>query len=164
MSVVCSKQDVRLTVPSSIESIHGVDAWPASINDSYGRVLTGFRNWPDWIQGVCSVKQTDSRPPARSTKLQVDSEHEITCSIDHWGPPRGLQVSIDLALGYIVYSFLIETSPENAEMCISLDLERRLIDLSRIAALFFRWRLQKLGARILTNLTARTKPPKHNYD
>lgn len=62
-------------------------------------------------------------------------------SIDRWGPPRRLQVSIDLALGQIVYSFLIETSPENAEMSISLDLERRLISVSRIAALFFRLRL-----------------------
>jgi len=88
----------------------------------------------------------------------------MTCSIVRWGPPRRLQVCIDLALGQIVYSFLIETSPENAEMWISLDLERRLIGVSRIAALFFRLRLQKLGAKILTNLTAITRPPKNNYD
>ena len=88
----------------------------------------------------------------------------MTCSIDRWGPPRRLQVCIDLALGQIVYSFLIETSPENAKMCISLDLERRLIGVSRIAALFFRWRLQKLGAKILTDLTPRTRPLRNNYD
>jgi hypothetical protein len=87
-----------------------------------------------------------------------------TCSIDRWDPPRSLQVSIDLAPGQIAYGFLIGTSPENAEMCISLDLERRLIGASRIAALFFRWLLQKVGAKILTNLATRTRPPKKNYD
>ncbi|MDB9968807.1 hypothetical protein OAE08_03965 [Gammaproteobacteria bacterium] len=87
-----------------------------------------------------------------------------TCSIDRRDPPRSLQVIIDLAPGQIANGFLIETSPENAEMCISLDLERRLIGVSRIAALFFRWRLQKLGAKILTDLTPRIRPPKNNYD
>ncbi|MFT7472518.1 MAG: hypothetical protein ACI8XU_002416 [Kiritimatiellia bacterium] len=84
------------------------------------------------------------------------------CSIDRWDPPRSLQVSIDLAPGEIAYGFLIETSPENAEMRISLDLERRLIGVSRIAALFFRWRLQKHGVKILANLTARTRPAKND--
>jgi hypothetical protein len=87
-----------------------------------------------------------------------------TCSIDRRDPPRSLQVIIDLAPGQIANGFLIETSPENAKMCISLDLERRLIGVSRIAALFFRWRLQKLGAKILANLAARTRPPKNSYD
>jgi len=85
-----------------------------------------------------------------------------TCSIDRWDPPRSLQVSIDLAPGEIAYGFVIEISPENAEMHISLDLERRLIGASRIAVFFFRWRLQKLGAKILTNLAARTRPAKND--
>ena len=133
------------------------------MNDCCWRVLTGFRNWSDWIPGVRSAKQTDSQPPARGTKLQVDSGM-TTCSIDRRDPPRSLQVIIDLAPGQIANGFLIETSPENAEMSISLDLERRLIGVSRIAALFFRWRLQKLGAKILTDLTPRTRPSKNNYD
>ena len=133
------------------------------MNDCCWRVLTGFRNWSDWIPGVRSAKQTDSQPPARGTKLQVDSGM-TTCSIDRRDPPRSLQVIIDLAPGQIANGFLIETSPENAEMSISLDLERRLIGVSRIAALFFRWRLQKLGAKILTDLTPRTRPPRNNYD
>ena len=164
MSVVCSRQDIRLTVPSSIESAQGADAWLATINDSCWRVLTDFRNWSDWAQGIRSGKQTDSQPQVKGTKPQVDSGHKITCSIDRWGPPRRLQVSIDLAVGQIVYSFLIETSAENAEMCLSLNLERRLIGVSGIAALFFRWRLQKLGAKILSTLAARTRSPKNNYD
>ena len=87
-----------------------------------------------------------------------------TCSIDRRDPPRSLQVIIDLAPGQIANGFLIETSPENAKMCISLDLERRLIGVSRIAALFFRWRLQKLGAKIVTDLTPRKRPLRNNYD
>jgi hypothetical protein len=163
MSTIRSRQDIRLTVPSSIESTQDVDAWLASMNDSCWRMLTGFRNWSDWIPGVRSVKQTDSQPPARGTKLQLDRGHKMTiCSIDRWDPPRSLQVSIDLAPGEIAYGFLIETSPENAEMRISLDLERRLIGVSRIAALFFRWRLQKHGVKILANLTARTRPAKND--
>lgn len=85
-----------------------------------------------------------------------------TCSIDRWDPPRSLQVSIDLAPGEIAYGFVIETSPENAEMRISLELERRLTGVSRIAAVFFRWRLQKLGPQILVNLAARIRPAKNN--
>ena len=165
MRIICSRQDIRLTVPSSIKSTQDADAWLASMNDSCWRALTGFHNWSDLIPGVRSVKQTDSQPPSRGTKLQVDSGHKMTtCSIDRWDPPRSLQVSIDLAPGQIAYGFLIETSPENAEMCIPLDLERRLIGVSRIAALFFRWPLQKVGAKILTNLATRTRPPKKNYD
>jgi hypothetical protein len=133
------------------------------MNDCCWRVLAGFRNWSDWIPGVRSLKQTDSQPPARGTKLQVDSGM-TTCSIDRRDPPRSLQVIIDLAPGQIANGFLIETSPENAEMCISLDLERRLIGVSRIAALFFRWRLQKLGAKIVTDLTPRKRPLRNNYD
>ena len=110
------------------------------MNECCWRVLTGFRNWSDWIPGVRSVKQTDSPPPARGTKLQVDSGM-TTCSIDRRDPPRSLQVIIDLAPGQTANGFLIETSLENVEMCISLDLERRLIGVSRIAAVFFRWRL-----------------------
>lgn len=163
MSIIRSKQDIRLTVPSSIESTQDVDAWLASMNDSCWRVLTGFRNWPDWVLGVRSVKQTDSEPPARGTKLHVDTGHKMTTgSIDRWDPPRSLQVSIDLTPGEIAYGFLIETNPENAEIRISLDLEHRLTGVSRIAAVFFRWRLQKLGPRILSNLAARTRPAKNN--
>ena len=164
MSIVCSRQDIRLTVPSTLESAQGADAWLATTNDSCWRVLTDFHNWSDLAQGMGSGKQTDSQPPAKGSKPQVDSGHKITCSIDRWGPPRRLQVSIDLAVGQIVDSFLIETSAENAEMCLSLNLKRRLIGVSGIAALFSRWRLQKLRAKILTNLTARTRSPKNNYD
>jgi len=163
MSLIHSKQDIRLPVPSSIVNTQDVDAWLSSMSDSGWRVLTDFRNWSNWIPGVRSVKQTDSEPPARGTKLQVDRGHKMaTCSIDRWDPPRSLQVSIDLAPGEIAYGFVIEISPENAEMHISLDLERRLIGASRIAVFFFRWRLQKLGAKILTNLAARTRPAKND--
>ncbi|MFT4814631.1 MAG: hypothetical protein ACI80L_000019 [Pseudohongiellaceae bacterium] len=85
-----------------------------------------------------------------------------TGSIDRWDPPRSLQVSIDLAPGEIAYGFLIETNPENAEIRISLDLEHRLTGVSRITAVFFRWRLQKFGSKILSNLAARTRPAKNN--
>ena len=127
MSIVCSRQDIRLTVPSTLESAQGADAWLATTNDSCWRVLTDFHNWSDLAQGMGSGKQTDSQPPAKGSKPKVDSGHKITCSIDRWGPPRRLQVSIDLAVGQIVDSFLIETSAENAEMCLSLNLKRSLI-------------------------------------
>jgi hypothetical protein len=61
----------------------------------------------------------------------------------------------------MAYGFGIETSPKNAEIRLSLELEHRLIDVSHIAAIFFKWRLQKLGPRILANLAARTRPAKN---
>ena len=163
MSIIRSRQDIRLTVLSSIESTQDVDAWLASMNDSCCRVLTGFRNWSDWIPGVHSVKQADLEPPATGTKLEVNIGHKTTtCSIDRWDRPKSLQISIETAPGEIAYGFVIETSPENAEMCIPLELESRLIDVSRIPALVFRWRLQKLGAKILANLAGRTRPAKND--
>jgi hypothetical protein len=163
MSIIHSSHDIRIAASSSIEDAQDVDAWLASMSDSGWRVLTDFRNWSNWIPGVRSVKQTDSEPPARGTKLQVDRGHNTaTCSIEVWDPPRSLQISIDLAAGEIAYGFLIETSPKNAEMRISLNLERRLIGVSRIAAFFFRWRQQRLGRKILTNLAARTRSAKND--
>ena len=85
-----------------------------------------------------------------------------TCSIDRWDPPKSLQISIETAPDEIAYGFVIKTSPENAEMCIPLELERRLIGVSRIPALVFRWRLQKLGPKILANLAGRTRPAKND--
>jgi len=112
---------------------------------------------------VHSVKRVDSESPARATKLEVNIGHKMTaCSIDRWDPPRSLQISIETAPGEIAYGFMIETSPANAEMCISLELERRLIGVSRIAALVFRWRLQNLGPKILANLAGRTRPAKND--
>lgn len=82
------------------------------------------------------------------------------CLINHWDPPRSLQISINLAAGEMAYGFLIEASPKNAEVCISLKLERSLAGASQIAAFFLRWRLQKLGQQLLPNLAARIKPAK----
>ncbi|PCI77244.1 MAG: hypothetical protein COB20_08520 [SAR86 cluster bacterium] len=158
MSIIRSSHDFRLAVPSSMENTQDADAWLALMSDSGWRVLTDFRNWPNWIPGVRGVEQADSEPPARGTKLLVDRGHKTaTCCIDRWDPPRSLQISINLTAGELAYGFLIETSPKNAEMRISLDLERSLIGMSRIAAFFFRWRLQKLGPKILANLAARTR-------
>lgn len=109
--------------------------------------------------------QTDSEPPARGTQLQVDTGHmTATCSIDRWDPPQGLQISINLAAGEIAYGFLIETSPKDEEMRISLDMERNLTGVSRIAAFFFQWRQQRLGRKMLANLAARTRPAKNLQD
>lgn len=162
MSIIRSSHDFRIAVPSSIENTQDADAWLASMSDSGWRVLTDFRNWPNWIPGVRSVKPADSEPPARGTKLLVGRGHKTAAgSIDRWDPPRSLQISINLAAGEIAYGFLIETSPKNTEMCISLELERSLLGVSRIAAFFFQWRQQKLGRQILANLAARTRPAKN---
>jgi carbon monoxide dehydrogenase subunit G len=163
MSIIRSSHSFRLAAPSPIENTQDAEAWLASMSDSGWRVLTDFRNWSEWIPGVRSVKQADSEPPARGTKLQVDRGHKTaTCSIDVWDPPRSLQISIKLAAGEMAYGFLIETSPKDAEMLISLELERSLTGASRIAAFFFTWRLQKLGTKILANLASRTRPAKND--
>jgi|TARA_B110000037_G_scaffold53083_1_gene65020 hypothetical protein len=162
MSLIHSKQEIRLAVPSSIVNPQDADAWLASMSDSGWRVLTDFQNWPNWMPGVCCVEQADSAPPARGTELQVNRGRKTTiCSIDCWDPPRTLQISINLAPGEMAYGFGVETSPKNAEIRLSLELEHRLIGVSRIAAIFFKWRLQKLGPRILANLAARTRPAKN---
>lgn len=162
MSVIHSKQDIRIVAPSSIERPQDTDAWLASMSDSGWRVLTDFRNWSNWIPGVRSVKQADSEPPARGTELQIDTGHNTAiCSIDRWDPPRSLQFSIKLSGGEIAYGFLIEASPKNAEMHISVELERSLLGAFRIGAFFFRWRQQTLGRQVLANLAARTRPAKN---
>jgi len=162
MSIIRNRQDIRISVPSSIENTQDANAWLASMSDSGWRVLTDFRNWPNWIPGVHDVKQAGSEPPARGTSLHIDRGHKTaTCTIDRWDPPRSLQISIKLAHGEIAYGFLIETSPKNAEMRFSLEVERSLIGISRIAAFFFRWRLQKLGRQMLVNLAARARPAKN---
>jgi hypothetical protein len=163
MSIICSRQNIRIAVPISIGSEGDVDAWLASMSDSAWRVLTDFRNWPDWAPELGSVKQTDSQPPARGTRLQVDRGYRsATGSIEVWDPPRCLQISINLAGGEMAYGFQVEASLRNAELQLSLELERSLIGVSRIAAFFFRWRLQKLGAQILNNLAARAQPAKND--
>ena len=145
-----------------MQNTQAADAWLVSISDSGWRVLTDFRNWPNWIPGVHEVKQADSKPPARGTNLLIERGHKsATGSIDRWDPPRGLQFSINLAPSELAYGFEIETSPKNAEMRISLELERSLFGISRIAASFFLWRQQKLGRQILENLAARTRPAKN---
>jgi len=161
MSIIRSRQDIRIAVPSSIENTHDAEAWLASMSDSGWRVLTDFRNWPDWMPGVRGVIQADSEPPARGTKLHLDRGQMTTCSIDQWDPPRSLNISINLSGGEMAYGFLIETSAKNAEMRISLELERSLIGASRIAAFFLRWRLQNLGRQLLDNLAARISPARN---
>jgi len=100
MSLIHSKQEIRLAVPSSIVNPQDADAWLASMSDSGWRVLTDFQNWPKWMLGVRGVEQADSAPPARGTELQVNRGHKTTiCSIDCWDPPRTLQISINLAHG-----------------------------------------------------------------
>ena len=161
MNIIRNRQDIRIAAPSSIENTQDADAWLASMSDSGWRVFTDFRNWSNWIPGVHNAKQTDSEPPARGTKLQIERGYKTTSgSIDRWDPPRSLQISINLAAGEMAYGFSIETSPKNAEMRISLELERSLVGMRRIAAFFFKWRLQKLGQRILANLAARIRPAK----
>ena len=162
MSIIGSRQDIRIAVPSSIGNTQDANAWLASMSDSGWRVLTDFRNWSNWMPGVHDAKLADSEPPARGTKLQIDRGHKTSaCTINHWDPPRCLQVSIELATGEIAYGFLIETSAKDAEIHISLELERSLIGISRIAAFFFRWRQQRLGRQMLVNLTARMRPAKN---
>lgn len=162
MSIIRSSHDIRIAAPSSLENAQDVDAWLASLNDSAWRVLTDFRNWSNWIPGMRNVKQADSEPPARGTALQVDRGHKVAaCSIDRWDPPRSLHFSIILSSGEVAYGFLIETSSRNAEMRISLELERRLIGVSRIAAFFFIWRLHNHGRQVLSNLAARARPAKN---
>ena len=162
MSIIRSRQDIRIAAPSSIENKQDADAWLASMSDSGWRVLTDFRNWSNWIPGVRSVQPADSEPPGRGTRLQMDRGHKsATCSIDRWDPPRCLQISIDLTAGEMAYGFLIETSSKNAEVRISLELERSLIGASRIGAFFFRWRQHKFGRQMLANLAARTRPAKN---
>ena len=162
MSIIRSSHDIGIAVPNSIEGAQDVHAWLTSMNDSGWRVLTDFRNWPNWIPEIRSVKQADSEPPARGTKLRVDSGRETaSCSIDHWDPPRCLQISIHLASGEVAYGFLIETYPKKAELRISLESERNLVGDSRIAAFFFRWRQQRLGRQILANLVDRTRLAKN---
>tara|TARA_B110000858_G_scaffold157616_1_gene180453 strand:+ start:36821 stop:37318 length:498 start_codon:yes stop_codon:yes gene_type:complete len=161
MSIIYSSHDIRIAVPSSIEKVQDAHAWLASMNDSGWRVLTDFRNWTNWIPGVHRVKQANSEPPARGTKLRVDGGRKtVSCSIDHWDPPRCLQISINHASGEMAYGFLIETYPKKAEMRISLELEQSLIGVSRIAAFFFRWRQQRLGRQMLAKLVDRTRSAK----
>ncbi|MBL4581929.1 MAG: SRPBCC family protein [Gammaproteobacteria bacterium] len=162
MNVIRSSHNFRIAMPSSIINTQDAGAWLASMSDSGWRVLTDFRNWSNWIPGVRSVKQADSESPARGTKLLVETGHKTTTgSIDRWDPPQSLQISINLAAGEIAYGFLIEVNPKTAEMCISLELERSLNGISRIAAFFFQWQQQKLGRQILSNLAARTRPAKN---
>jgi hypothetical protein len=162
MGLIHSKQEIRLAVPSTIVNPQDADAWLASMSDSGWRVLSDFRNWPNWMPGVRGVEQADSEPPARGTELRVSRGHKTEiCSIDCWDPPRTLQISINLAPGEMAYGFGIETTPKNAEIRFSLELEHRLIGVSRIAATFFKWRLQKLGHRILANLAGRTRLAKN---
>lgn len=138
------------------------NAWLASMHDSGWRVLIDLRNWPHWIPGVHAAKPIDSEPPARGTEFQIArGRHTVIGSIDRWDPPRNLQISIPLTVGEIAYGFLIETSPKNAEMRISLQLERSLVGVPRIATFFFRWRLQKHGLKILANLATRIRPAKN---
>ncbi len=159
MKIIHNKQETRKAVPSSLEAKADVDAWLASMSDSGWRVLTDFRNWSSWIPGVHNVKQTDSEPPARGTELQIDRGYRSAkSSIDRWDPPRSLQISTSLLSGEIAYGFLIESDPKNAEIRISLELERSLIGVRSIVALFFEWRLQRLGYKTLRNLSARIRP------
>lgn len=161
MKLIHSKQDIRIATPNSMTNEQDANAWLASMHDSGWRVLTDFRNWPHWIPGVLGAKPVDSEPPARGTKIQIERRHStVTGSIDRWDPPRSLQISIHLTAGEMAYGFLIETSPKNAEMRISLQLERSLVGVPRIATLLFRWRLQKHGLKILSNLAARIRPAK----
>ena len=139
MSIIRSSHDFSIPAPSSIENTQDTDAWLASMSDSGWRVLTDFRHWPHWIPEVHSVIHTGWEPPATGTKLEVEKGHKtVTCSIEVWDPPRSLQICINLASGEMAYGFLIETSSKNADMRISLKLERRFIGVSRIAVFFFR--------------------------
>lgn len=161
MSIIRSSHDIRIAAPSSIKEVQDTHAWLASMNDSGWRILTDFRNWPNWIPGVNEMKQTSSEPPARGTELRVDVGKKATsCSIDHWDPPRCLQISICHTSGEIAYGFLIETEPKKAEIRISLELERKLLGIARIAAFFFRWQQRRLGRQILANLANRARPAK----
>lgn len=162
MNIIRSRQDICISLPNSVEDTLDADAWLASMNDSGWRVLTDFRNWSSWIPEVRTVKQTDSEPPARGTKLRIDKGYKTaTGCIDRWDPPRSLQISINLTAVEMAYGFLIETNPKNREIHISLELERSLVGLRSIAGFFFKWRLERLGLKILTNLVARIRPAKN---
>jgi len=159
MNIIHSRHEIRLAAPSTAQNAPDTEVWLAEMSDSAWRTLTDFRNWSAWIPQVQSVKQEDSEPPARGTKLLVDRGHRIAaCTIERWDPPRSLQITIDLGGAEIAYGFLIETKLDRAEILLSLELERSLVGPSRLAAFFFRWRLERLGRQILANLAPRAKP------
>ena len=158
MSIITSKHDIRIAVPSTVDNAQAVEAWLVAMSDASWRVITDFRNWPHWIPQMDSVEQEDSGPPARGTRLIIEREGAISvCTIDRWDPPRSLQISMGLGAGEIAYGFLIETGLKQGQIRLSLELERSLEGLSRLAPFISRWRLRRLGGKILANLAPRTK-------
>lgn len=158
MSIITSTHDIRIAVPSTIDNAQAVEAWVTAMSDASWRVITDFRNWPNWMPQMDSAKQEDSGPPARGTRLIIERRGSVSvCTIDCWDPPRSLQISMSLGAGEVAYGFLIETGVRQGEIRLSLELERSLVGLSRVAPFICRWRLRRLGGKILANLAPRTR-------
>ena len=101
----------------------------------------------------------DQDSPGRGTVLQVENGgSRAVCSIDHWDPPRSLSFSFDVIGGEMAYGFRIQEDPKEPALLIHLELERSIYGLARPLAFFLRWRLRRLGARILMNLASRMRP------
>jgi len=158
MIIIQCTQTGQIAAPVSVRESKEMQIWLDSMSDSGWRVLTDFRNWSIWMPGVLSAAQVDTDPPARGTELIVDSGRGlIPCFLEHWEPPRNLQISITLTNGEIAYGIKIEPKLKSAEIRFSVQLERSLTGLARIVSPYFRWRLQKQGRSMLTNILAATK-------
>ena len=159
MKIIRCSQESRLVAPVSPQSPEATAVWLSSMSDSGWRSLIDFRNWPNWIPGMQDVEQMDQESPARGTQLQIkNGNSQASCSIDHWDPPRCLCFSVDAAGGELAYGFTIEVDPGESELLVTLELERSVHGLTRLLAFLLEWRLRQMGARLLTNLTARLRP------
>ncbi len=119
-------------------------------------LVTDFENWTSWFPKLLSVARLDLGDPGRGSVLQLDYGNSSELwTIAYWEPLTRIDFISDSSGARVAYSYKMNSTHDNSQLDLELDMEFVFIGYRRLLSPLFSWLVKRSGERTLECLRIR---------